>query len=159
MRIAPPRTATQFVALAVAATVALAIAGCTPEASVPKESAAASAPPTASSTPVAEEEEPGSLALPKSFPDDEIPLIDGTVVVSNDLSGGYVVWITSVDLANDFAAASEVLIAAGFDNTVSTSDDATFFGAFAGEKWQIQLSAGDDPTYGPVVAYTIYPTA
>ena len=139
---------------AAALAVTLALAGCATEEPAPKSTSAGTATPIesgpATSTPAP------SLDLPKNFPSD-IPLLDGEVVVSNDLGTGWVVWIHSIDAASDFAAASEVLTTAGFENTVTTAEGDSYFATFTSAKYQIQLTAGDDPTYGMSVGYTIYP--
>jgi len=139
---------------AAALAMTLALAGCATEEPAPKSTSAGTATPIetgrATSTPAP------SLDLPKNFPSD-IPLLDGDVVVSNDLGTGWVVWIHSIDAPSDFAAASEVLTTAGFENTVTTAEGDNYFATFTSAKYQIQLTAGDDPTYGVSVGYTIYP--
>jgi len=139
---------------AAAIAVSLALVGCATEEPEPSNSRATTATPiesgTATSTPSP------SLDLPEGFPAD-VPLLDGDVVVSTDLGTGWVVWIHSIDAASDFAAASEVLTAAGFENTVTTAEGDSFFASFTNDKYQIQLTAGDDPTYGVSVGYTVYP--
>ena len=139
---------------AVAIAVSLALAGCASEPPAPESTSAGTATPIESSSATSTPSE--SLDLPKDFPKD-IPLLDGDVVVSNDLGTGWVVWLHSIDAASDFAAASEVLTAAGFENTVTTADGDAFFAAFTNDAYQIQLTAGDDPTYGVSVGYTVYP--
>jgi hypothetical protein len=139
---------------AAAIAVSLVLVGCATEEPTPEESSAASATPiesgAATSTPAA------PLAVPKTFPA-AVPLLDGEIVVSNDLGTGWVVWIGSDDAANDFAAASELLTAAGFENTVTNSETDNYFASFTSEAYQVQLTAGDDPTYGVSIGYTVYP--
>ena len=139
---------------AAAIAVSLALAGCATEEPTAKESSAPSATPvesgTATSTPSP------SLALPETFPA-RIPLLDGDVIVSNELGNGWVVMLRSIDAANDFAAASEILVAAGYENTVTSSEGDAYFATFESAGYQIQLTAGDDPTYGVSVGYNVHP--
>lgn len=119
----------------------------------PAESAPAQTP-----APVASSDESTVIELPEGFPTADVPLIDGDLLIANDLSDGWSVWVASNDVANDFAAASELLVAVGYENTVNSPDGDDYFAAFAGEKYQVQVTAGDDATYGPAVTYTIYPS-
>jgi hypothetical protein len=136
----------------------LALSACATGDPVPSESAAVSSAPVQAPEPAASGDEADALTLPDDFPTDDVPLVEGELIVANGLSGGWSVWVASNDVANDFAAATELLVAVGFDNTVTNSDGESFFGTFSGEKYQVQVTAGDDPTYGTAVTYTIYPT-
>ena len=143
-------------ALTAAVLAALVLSGCAGADPGASESPVATTEPVP--VPEASEEASDAVELPKNFPTADVPLLEGDLLVANDLSGGWSVWVASNDVTNDFAAASELLVAVGYENTVTNSDGETFFAAFSGEKYQVQLTAGIDPTYGSAVTYTIYPT-
>lgn len=148
----------KHIAVAAVVLAALALSACATGDPEPSESSAVSSAPVQTPGPTASGDEADAIELPDNFPTDDVPLIDGDILVANDLSGGWSVWVASNDVANDFAAATELLVAVGYENTVTNSDGESFFGTFSGEKYQVQVTAGDDPTYGTAVTYTIYPT-
>ena len=140
------RRSTMFVA--VAAT--LALTACAAEDPTPVESPTATAEVVPSPAPSA-----GGVTLPRGFPTADIPILEGDLLVANELTSGWSIFVSSNDLPNDFAAATDLLVVAGFENTVTNSDDEKFFAAFSGAKYQVQLSASIDPTYGSTLVYTI----
>jgi len=144
------------IALAAALVATLALPACATGEPVASESPAAEIAPATTPTPSGDVA--GTVTLPDDFPAKDVPLLDGDILVANNLSGGWSVWVASNDVANDFAAASELLVAVGYENPVTTSDGEESFASFSGEKYQVQITAGVDPTYGPAITYTISPT-
>jgi len=138
------------ISLTLALLVTLAIAGCTTD--VPAETAASKEPVVASSTDAAA---PDEVSLPQSFPED-VPMLDSELVVATEFGAGWLVFLATAAPADDFAAASELLTSSGFEKTVSTADGVTYFGSFTNDEYQVQLTAGQDDTYGDVVGYTIH---
>jgi len=139
-------------ALTLALLVTLAIAGCTTDAPAQPDTAASKTPvgaPSADATAAAE------LKLPTTFPKD-VPVLASDLVVATDLGAGWLVFMTTAAPADDFAAASELLTSAGFEKLVSTADGVSFFGSFTNDKYQVQLTAGEDDTYGDVLGYTVH---
>ena len=137
-------------AMLVVVATSLALTACAAEEPTAVETPAATAEVVPSPAPSA-----GGLPLPKGFPSADIPLLEGDLVVANELSSGWSIFVASNDLPNDFAAASDLLVAVGFERTVTNSDDEKYFAAFTGAKHQVQLSASIDPTYGSTLVYTI----
>jgi len=146
------------IALAAVVLAALTLSACATGEPVPSESPAVSTTPVPVPDASASGDEVDVVDLPKSFPADDVPLLEGDLLVANELSDGWSVLISSNDVTNDFAAASELLVAVGYTNTVTNSDGDKSFASFDGEKYQVQVSAAVDETYGPAITYTIYPT-
>jgi hypothetical protein len=102
-----------------------------------------------------------SLDLPDGFPD-IVPLVDGPVVVSEDLGTGWAVWVEVEDATAQFEEAGTLLEDAGFTEEDSFGNaEAGYYASFSRDIYQVQLTAADDMAddSGPVVAYTIYRTA
>lgn len=93
-------------------------------------------------------------ALPADFPSD-IPVIDGPVLVAVDLGTGWALWIGADDPATAFERATAALEAAGFTQVAKLVSDASSIASYSSESYQVQLMAGDDPTHGSAVSYTI----
>ena len=97
--------------------------------------------------------------IPDTYPRDDVPLVEsGEVVFAVDLGTGWTVIFASDDPLADFATARDELVGAGF--TVAT-EDANATAAFAqlqSSDYTVNLSAGNDPTYGDVVSYTVVRT-
>ncbi len=101
-----------------------------------------------------------SLALPDGMPDD-IPIIDGTIVTSEDLGTGWAVWVSVADATDGFHAAEDQLTDAGFTEDVSLGNATDgWYASFSGDDYGLQLTAKDDngDDLGPVVSYTVYAT-
>lgn len=99
-----------------------------------------------------------SLARPANLPDD-LPIIDGTVVVSEDLGTGWAIWIAVPDATDGYHEAEQQLAGAGFteDATMGNAADG-WYSSFSRADYGVQLTAKDDSgdAAGPIVAYTIY---
>jgi len=97
--------------------------------------------------------------IPDTYPRDDVPLVEsGEVVFAVDLGTGWTVIFASDDPLADFATARDELVGAGF--TVAT-EDANATAAFAqlqAPGFTVNLSGGNDPTYGDVVSYTVVRT-
>lgn len=96
-------------------------------------------------------------ALPPGFPAD-FPLVDGDVLVGLDLGTGWSVWIESADPAAGFTEAVALLTADGYTELSALTNENGSFGVYSKGTQQVQLSAGDDPTYGDAISYTIFST-
>ncbi len=97
--------------------------------------------------------------IPDTYPHDDVPLVEsGEVVFAVDLGTGWTVIFASDDPLADFVTARDDLVGAGF--TVSTEDanDEAAFAQLQRTGYTVNLSAGDDPTYGDVVSYTVVRT-
>ena len=142
--------------------VTAALAGCAvphPETTTTSSSAPDPTPSdTTSEPPVDTGADPGMVTdrVPATFPA-EVPLLAGTVVFATDLNPGWVVWLASSDPAGDFTKAVSKLKKAGFAEEFSSSDSSGAFGQFSNERFSVSLSAGEDPTYGVSVGYTVIP--
>lgn len=123
-----------------AALLVLALAGC---------SAPAEASSHASESSATEGE--AVVAYPPGFPTDRVPMFDGTLLHVAHPGNLWAAWIESDDLVADLAAATGLLVDAGF--TVTNSADG-FIEASNGDR-NLRIVASDDATYGPCLAYTI----
>jgi hypothetical protein len=109
-------------------------------------------------TPVEQDDDTGLVQteVPSTFPRDDVPLVEsGEVLFAVDLGTGWTVIFASDDPLADFATAREELVGAGF--TVATEDagDEAAFGQFQSAEYTINISAGEDPTYGAALSYTV----
>jgi hypothetical protein len=79
-------------------------------------------------------------------------------VFAVDLGTGWTVIFASGDPLADFATARDELVGAGF--TVSTEDanEEAAFAQLQAPGYTVNLTAGDEPTYGDVVSYTVVRT-
>ena len=116
--------------------------------------------PTVTTTPGSPDTSTGSgdcsgdttATLPDGFPSDEVPIIDGTLVEANHPGNIWAVWVASDDLVAGMANATQLLVDAGYENVIATPE----YSDFHGTKWQVHVTAKDDPTYGKTVAYSFY---
>ena len=93
-----------------------------------------------------------TVSLPDGFPSDEVPIIDGTLVQATHAGNIWAVWVASDDLVAGMADATQLLVDAGYENVIATAE----YSDFHGSKWQVHVTAKDDPTYGKTVAYSFY---
>jgi hypothetical protein len=110
---------------------------------------AATDPGTSTST---DTEGSAEVTLPEGFPSDEVPIIDGTLVEATHAGNIWAVWVASDDLVAGMANATQLLVDAGYENVIATPE----YSDFHGSKWQVHVTAKDDPTYGKTVAYSFY---
>lgn len=92
--------------------------------------------------------------LPANFPSD-FPIVDGPVLLAVDLGTGWAVWIGADDPAVTFDAAVAALTAAGYTPVSVVDNETGHIGVFTTETMQVSILAGDDPTHGPALSYTI----
>jgi hypothetical protein len=92
------------------------------------------------------------VSLPDGFPSDEVPIIDGTLVKATHAGNIWAVWVATDDPPTGMAAATHLLVDAGYENVIATAE----YSDFHGSKWQVHVTAKDDPTYGKTVAYSFY---
>lgn len=93
-----------------------------------------------------------STQLPDGFPSDKVPLIDGTILNATHAGNIWAVWIASSDLPGDMAKATQLLVDAGYENVIAGTE----YSDFHGSEYQVHVTAKDDPTWGPSVAYSFY---
>ena len=93
-----------------------------------------------------------TVSLPEGFPSDEVPIIDGTIVEANHPGNIWAVWVASDDLAAGMAAATQLLVDAGYENVLASPE----YSDFHGSKYQVHVTAADDPNYGKTIAYSFY---
>ena len=120
--------------------VALLLTGC----------AAASAEPSASAEHGAAEE---VVAYPVGFPKSDVPMLEGELLHVINSGGIWGAWIASEDPIADLATATDLLVAAGYEHTIT--DPA--YGEFVGENFHLRVVASNDNTYGPSLYYMISP--
>lgn len=94
----------------------------------------------------------GGVTLPDGFPSDEVPIIDGPLAEATHAGNIWAVWVSVDDPAAGMAAATQLLVDAGYDNVIAGEE----YSDFHGSKWQVHVTAKDDPTYGKTVAYSFY---
>jgi hypothetical protein len=99
----------------------------------------------------------GELALPDTFPTDQVPLIEGDLAYSQDLGTGWVVYIHRDDFLAGYEEAKGLLTGAGFTGDTINQTDAGAVGQFTTDLLTVNLSAGDgtDLGVGPSVGYTV----
>lgn len=95
-------------------------------------------------------------SVPTDFPIDDVPLIDGTIAFATTLDTGWSIWIASEDTAAGFTAAKALLDSAGYSNEGESTTRQGSFVSYHGTTYDVQVTAGEDPDYGSVVAYTVY---
>jgi hypothetical protein len=93
--------------------------------------------------------------LPKTFPKDDVPLIDGKLVYTADLGTGWIVFIKADDFGDAYKDASGKLTDAGFSKSQEVATDQGDVAAFTTDKYQVIVTAGTDATYGKAVSYTV----
>jgi len=97
--------------------------------------------------------------IPDTYPRDDVPLVEsGDVVFAVDLGTGWTVIFASDDPLNDFVTARDELVGAGFAVATEDANDEAAFAQLQGPDYTVNLSAGNDPTYGDVVSYTVVRT-
>lgn len=95
------------------------------------------------------------VAIPPTFPRDDVPLVDGTPVFAVDLGTGWTVILASDDPAAGYVDAKGLLEEAGFTAAVDSTTDDGSFGQFTSDGYTVNLTATDDPTYGDSISYTV----
>jgi hypothetical protein len=98
--------------------------------------------------------------LPASFPEDEVPLVEGEIgdVLENDARGSYLIKVyPDTDFPTAFEEATEKLLGAGFEQgpDVISAGPSSSTADFTSDKWFVVVTGGlPDRT---MVQYTIYP--
>ena len=95
------------------------------------------------------------VAIPPTFPRDEVPLIDGQVAFAIDLGTGWTVVIEAEDFAAGYGDAADLLDGAGFEVVANDASPQGTFGQFTSEKYTVNVSATDSPDFGNSVSYTV----
>jgi hypothetical protein len=94
--------------------------------------------------------------IPDTYPRDDVPLVEsGEVVFAVDLGTGWTVIFASDDPLADFAVARDELVGAGFTVATEDANDASAFAQLQAPGYTVNLTAGDEPTHGDVVSYTV----
>ena len=97
--------------------------------------------------------------VPDTYPHDDVPLVaSGEVVFAVDLGTGWTVIFASGDPLADFATARDELLGAGFTVATEDANDVAAFAQLQSSDYTVNLSSGNDPTYGDVVSYTVVRT-
>lgn len=135
--------------LLAALAVVLLLAGCSAEA--PPEHPAEAASETASESGSGEHATDEPVAFPPGFPTDRVPLFDGTLLHVAHPGNLWAAWIESADLVADLAAASQLLLDAGFTQTAGADG----WGDFTDGDRSLRIIASVDATYGSSLQYTI----
>ncbi|CAN5282714.1 hypothetical protein BH11ACT4_BH11ACT4_20440 [soil metagenome] len=92
--------------------------------------------------------------IPATFPQ-EVPLISGDAPVGLDLGTGWTVVVKTTDFGKAFADATGKLKAAGFTAQVESSSADGAFGAYASDKYEVQVTGANTPDYGPCISYVV----
>jgi hypothetical protein len=97
------------------------------------------------------------LSVPATYPQDDVPLIEGDVVFAQDLGTGWTIYIARDDFLGGYEEAKGLLTGAGFSGDTVNSDDTGAFGQFTTDAYTVNLQAGDfaDLGVGPSVGYTV----
>jgi hypothetical protein len=103
----------------------------------------------------ADEGTSSDVAIPPTFPRDDVPLIDGEVAFAVDLGTGWTVVIEADDVAAAYGDAAELLDGAGFETVANDASPDGTFGQFTSEKYTVNVSATDSPDFGNSVSYTV----
>jgi hypothetical protein len=94
--------------------------------------------------------------IPDTYPREDVPLVEsGEVVFAVDLGTGWTVIFASDDPLADFVTARDELVGAGFTVATEDANDEAAFAQLQGQGYTVNLSAGNDRTYGDVVSYTV----
>jgi len=97
--------------------------------------------------------------IPDTYPRDDVPLVEsGEVVFAVDLGTGWTVIFASDDPLADFAVARDELVGAGFTVATEDANSEAAFAQLQSSDYTVNLSAGNDSTYGDVVSYTVVVT-
>jgi hypothetical protein len=99
----------------------------------------------------------GEIALPATFPSDEVPLIEGDLLFAQDLGTGWSVYVARDDFLGGYEEAAGLLTGAGFAGGMVNQDATGAFGNFTSDAYTVNLQAGDfaDLGIGPSVGYTV----
>jgi hypothetical protein len=99
----------------------------------------------------------GEIALPVTFPSDEVPLIEGDLLFAQDLGTGWSVYVARDDFLGGYEEAAGLLTGAGFAGGTVNQDATGAFGNFTSDAYTVNLQAGDfaDLGIGPSVGYTV----
>jgi hypothetical protein len=99
----------------------------------------------------------GEIALPATFPTDQVPLIEGDLSYAQDLGTGWVVYVHRDDFLGGYDEAAGLLDGAGFTGDTINRDDTGATGQWVSDLLTVNLSAGDgtDLGVGPSVGYTV----
>lgn len=97
------------------------------------------------------------LALPDTFPKNDVPLIEGDLAYTQDLGTGWVVYVHRDDFLAGYQEAVGLLDGAGFTGQTINQDDTGAVGQWVSDLVTVNLSAGDgsDLGVGPSVGYTV----
>ncbi len=130
---------------------ALLLVGCAAGADTETDSPESSAP----TQPAPDSGTDGEVAIPATFPLDEVPLIDGDPVFAVDLGTGWTLIFPRDDFAEGYGEAALLLEGAGFSTVANNASSEGTFGQFTTEKYTVNLTATTDPTYGRSVSYVV----
>ena len=89
--------------------------------------------------------------IPEDFPTDYVPLLEADLLHGGSSGGVWSVVLASHDLEADLAHAVELLLGAGFTQTVAEAA----YGDFTGPDYLVRVFVLDDPTYGESVTYQV----
>jgi len=117
-------------------------------------SAAPSDSPSDGTTGSGDGSDPNTYSIPATFPK-AVPIIEGDVVYSADLGTGWLLWLAHDDFNSGYTDAVSKLKDAGFTGDTAAQTDQGSVGQFSNDKFQVTVTAGDDPTYGKAVSYTV----
>ncbi len=138
--------------LPVALLIALALTGCAGGSAEGSTDAAAAS--EGHGEPAPAEGGHGEAAEPATMPEDfptAVPLLEGDLLHGSIAGGIWTVILSSHDLNADLAHAVELLLGAGFTQTVAEAA----YGDFAGPDYLVRVFVLDDPTYGESVTYQV----
>ncbi len=100
--------------------------------------------------------------LPKGFPEDEVPLVDGEILLGS-FTKNPTTWNVTIEVGPAggdknaaFDEAEAALLDGGLDNATPKADNGTgIFGDYSGDTYLVQLGVTD--SNGIVVNYTVSP--
>lgn len=95
------------------------------------------------------------VGLPSGFPASEIPLVEGDIPIGVDLGTGWSVVVKVADFSAAFAEASDKLKSAGFEAQAENITADGSIGVYINDKYQVNLTAGENPDYGPSLNYVV----
>ena len=93
--------------------------------------------------------------LPSTFPTSEVPLVDGDIPIGIDVGTGWSVIVKVADFNTAFAEASDKLTGAGFDSQAENVTAQGSIGVFTNGKYQVNITASENPDYGPSLNYVV----